>query len=181
MKLLVVRHGQTDANANKLLQGSKLDPPLNETGILQAKGVLPLLKGEKIDALYSSQLQRAYQTAAILAAELKLEIQTTHLLNEKNYGDFTGKSWEQVHREFDNQELRKIDRSHAYDYRPHGGESVDDVKKRVETFLAQAQKSHPGQTIVAVTHGGILRLLHHLLEVEEPPHIENASLHTFSL
>lgn len=141
MKLIVVRHGQTDANVNKLLQGSKLDPPLNQTGILQAKSVVPLLKDESIYALYSSQLQRAYQTAAILAAELELEIQTTNLLNEKNYGDFTGKSWDQVHREFDNQELRKIDRSHAYDYRPHGGESVADVKKRVEIFLDQIKKS----------------------------------------
>lgn len=181
MKLIVVRHGQTDANANKLLQGSRLNESLNKVGLQQIKELVSLLGDERINAIYSSELKRARETAEVIAKKFKLEIIFTDLLNEKDFGSLTGKTWDQIHIEYQNGKLKEIDRSHAYDYRAHGGESVDQVRKRIGVFLDQVKKNHSNQTVIAVTHSGIVKLLHHTLEVEQPPHIENASIHRFSL
>lgn len=181
MKLLIIRHGQTDANVSRQLQGSRLDQSLNEVGRSQAEAVLPLLQKEQVDAVYASHLKRAYETAEIITNHLGLEVRPTQLISEKDFGELTSKTWDQAHQEFGNEQLRELDRAHAYDYRPYNGESVDQVKERIGIFLDQVQQRHPSQSIIAVTHGGIIRTLYHMLDIEQPSHIDNVSLHTFRL
>lgn len=181
MQLIVVRHGQTDANAAKILQGSRLDQPLNDIGKQQAIEAAIQLANTSIDVLYSSQLRRAKETAEAIANQLNLTVIQNELLNETDFGGFTSKTWKQAQEESGNERLKEIDRAHKYDYRSHGGESVEQVQRRIDQFLQHVKDHHQNQTVVAVTHGGIVRLLHYILEVEQPPHVENASIHRFEL
>src|SRR5258706_14102789 len=94
----IVRHGETDWNAERRLQGHS-DIPLNENGELQAKNLADELQDITFDLAFSSDLLRAKRTAEIIALEHKLEVQTTKLIREKNYGSLEGKP-SQIFREY---------------------------------------------------------------------------------
>ena len=102
MLFYLVRHGQTDWNRAGKIQGTT-DIPLNETGRQQAEQLAAVLKersgypaGTRIDAVYTSPLARAFQTAEILAKEGKLPLRRLTGLRERDFGCWEGKSWQQV-------------------------------------------------------------------------------------
>lgn len=178
MKIYAVRHGLTECNKRDILNG-RIDEPLAAEGVEQAK-LVALAIPESVKHLYSSPMLRARQTAEIITSECSLPVYFHDGLQEVDLGRFTGKSWTEIE---SGEEFKEKHRSVQYDYRPEG-ESVDDVKSRVMSFLVHIKEVHADGEILIVTHGGIIRVLQ-LLEsgLSKLPvnPVKNASLYVFDL
>ncbi|MCR4305554.1 MAG: histidine phosphatase family protein, partial [Candidatus Daviesbacteria bacterium] len=161
--LYLVRHGQTDWNANQLTQG-EADIPLNSEGIKQAQTLGESLRTINFDAAFSSDLVRAKKTAEILTLERKLAIETSKLIRERRFGKFDGKP-EQLMKEFFDTWVN-LSREERRTYRPYESfETDEEVTSRFITFLREIAIRFPGKTILIVCHGSMLRtLLNHLTE-----------------
>lgn len=156
MKLYLVRHGITDWNSEKRIQG-QVDIPLNETGRQLAKKTAEGLKDIPFDLCYSSPLIRARETAELIVGERKIQIIKEPRIIEMDFGKYEGKccskeGWElpeEFHNFFD----------HPEQYRaPEGGENFVDVKRRTGEFLADiCSHSLPEDShVLIVTHGAAL-------------------------
>lgn len=163
-----VRHGETAWNAEQRMQGHQ-NLPLNPEGLAQAERAALCFVGMPIAAVYSSDLQRARDTAAPIARALNLPVQPLFGLRERNYGRCEGMIRSEVaavHPE-DARALRERDP----DYVLHGGESLHQHQHRILACIAELAARHAGQTIVAVTHGGVLDLIYrraHQMPIEKP-------------
>ncbi len=173
--LFLIRHGQTDWNLADKLQGHA-DIPLNATGLAQAKKVAQFLKGKQVSlvALYSSDLQRAHQTAQEIAKLFSLEIILAADLREGHFGKMEGrtkKEYRELYGPFDYKNLPAIIEA----------EPRDKVIERVMNHLHTIAQKHKGQHVVVVTHGGVLGSLFTYLghNVAELPELTNASITTF--
>ncbi len=155
--LLLVRHGETDWNAEGKLQGHT-DRPLNDYGRRQAQALADRLAAEQIDAVYASDLSRARETAEILGAKLGLEVVVDPDLREKNWGSWEG--------------LTSTERLHV-DYE---GETSEEHRARMLRAVERIVEDHPGGTIVVVTHGGSLRRLQAAVSGVALPVLENCAL-----
>ena len=153
----IVRHGETDWNTKKLIQGIT-DNPLNAKGEIQAKELGEKLRHIKFDMAFSSDLLRAKRTAEIIALEHQLEVQTTNFLRERDYLSLEGQSSD-IYRTYD----KLMEKLSHEDRRRHrivdGIENDEELVSRIFTFLRETAITHPGKTILMVTHGGILRAL----------------------
>jgi broad specificity phosphatase PhoE len=155
--LLLVRHGETDWNAEGRLQGHT-DRPLNDYGRRQAKDLAERLAGEGADAIYASDLARAKETAEIVGERLGLTVVIDSDLREKNWGNWEGLTGdERVHVEFE-------------------GESTEDHRERVMRAVRRIAERHPGQRVVVVTHGGSLRRIQAALNGVADPVIDNCAV-----
>lgn len=155
-RIYLVRHGQTLWNNASRYQGHT-DIELSDTGRKQANALAKRLAKEEINAIYSSDLKRALETAIILAAPHNLPVQTLQELREINFGVWEGLTFEEIRAKY--QEL--ADRWHKLPatVRIPGGETFEEVKERAyRIILKLAQKHNPG-TIVVVTHGGTIRAI----------------------
>ncbi len=179
-KIFAVRHGETDWNIKKRVQGHA-DRPLTKKGEDDAKKLARDFKEKSIDLIFSSQLKRSRKTAEIIGKVLGKEVRSTGALNERDFGSLTGKTWEEIGKI--DPKFSDLDRKQQFNYRPFGGESAEDVKKRVDEFLEFLKKKYPGKNILLITHGGIIRLLKHLHrgEVLAPYEIDNISVYIFDL
>lgn len=177
MKIYVIRHGLTELNKKKKVNG-QIDEPLAPEGIEQVKAAISLIP-ESIMYIYSSPLLRAKQTAEIINSKLNRPISLEAELTEIHMGSLAGKAWTDMEAGL---ELKKKHRAIEFDYRPQGGESAKEVKKRIIAFLKKINGKHNDHEALIVTHGGIIRLLH-LLEHGNQllDEIEHISLHTFDL
>jgi broad specificity phosphatase PhoE len=151
VKVILVRHGETDWNKVKRIQGSASDTPLSEIGKRQAEEIALNLKTEKIRAIYSSPLQRALHTAqAIAHYHPHLSVEPNPHLKEINVGALEGVLAAELHSRFD-EYLCRHDHSNQLTKLP-GGESLCDVQKRAWDTLQGFLDSHSEGTIVTVTH-----------------------------
>jgi broad specificity phosphatase PhoE len=150
MKLILVRHGETEWNVRELVQGRK-DIPLNRKGMEQARKVGLRLKSERIDAIYSSDLKRASQTAQFIEKFHNTHIRYNRLLRERKFGKMEGIPASEFRKARDDSGLPK------HLYRPPGGESYADLQKRVKRFLSGISKRHQTGNVLVVAHGGIIR------------------------
>jgi len=153
----LVRHGETDWNASQRIQGHR-DVPLNDRGLAQAEAVGRYFVGRHINALYCSDLVRAQQTARPIAGALNLQAMHNADLRERNYGRCEGLTREQLVTDY-------LEDAHALkardpDYVLPGGESLNQHRQRIFTCLEQLIACHAGQTVVVVTHGGVLDLIY---------------------
>ncbi len=180
MKLIVVRHGQTDLNVKGRLQGQRHDEPLNFEGLHEVERVLAQLNEYGITTLYTSSLRRAKQTAELISKRFGLPINTRHELAERDFGTISGLTWDEVERK-GHTTLRAMDKALKYDYRPFDGESNAQVRSRIKKLLFDLLAIHNRDTIACVTHGGIIRILYDELNIEQPEHTTTASLHIFNL
>lgn len=180
-ELIVIRHGVTEWNQKGIMQGH-MDPPLSELGYRQAQALARRMEAENIAALYSSDLQRAKQTAEPIAHATGCEIQIDRRIRERNIGVLQGLRWREAmekHPEIVEQ-LLKGDPL----YTIPGGESWKHTFERVKSFLQDILARHTGEKIAIVTHGGILNCLFRLV-VGLPPgrfrglRIPNASFNRF--
>lgn len=154
MRLLLVRHGESEWNAAGRLQG-QADPPLSKRGRSQAARVAARLSDEAIDVIVSSDLQRAVDTAAPLATILGLTVEGRADLREVDLGSWTGISREQVER--DEPELWR----RWYDEGVEGweeGETYRQAIVRIGGAISEIARTHSGKRVVAVSHGGSIRL-----------------------
>lgn len=153
MRLLLVRHGETDWNAAGRIQGCT-DTPLNARGRAQALALAGRLCGERPQRLYTSPLRRARETAAIVGAELTLEPETVEALREISFGVWEGCSWEEIQRRWPREfawcEGDRLRRS------PPGGESYGQLMERALPAV-EAIRRAPGGTAVAICHSAVIR------------------------
>jgi len=148
--LCLVRHGQTDWNVRKMYQGHT-DIPLNKTGLKQAKDLAKQLVVDRFDAVYSSDLQRAYITARIIADALGLQVNTDRRLREICQGEWEGKTLDEVRETYASHfEQEKRDMAHA---RAPGGESVGEVADRMRAAVEEIARKHTKQHVLIVSHG----------------------------
>jgi broad specificity phosphatase PhoE len=175
--IFLIRHAETRHNAEKIVQGW-LDIPLNSNGIRQAKKLAQRLKNETIHAIYSSDLSRSLDTAKEVAAVLGQKVKISKKLREWNMGIWEGKSWDWVDKNFHDlyDELGKIRDIH---WKGHGGESMHEAIERARYFLNHLSKKHKNDRVAIFSHGGTLRRILHLLNIETPKDfrgLANASL-----
>jgi broad specificity phosphatase PhoE len=152
MRLIIVRHGETEENLTGVPQGH-MQNPLNDNGIQQARKVAERLKAEKMDVIYSSDLKRARMTTEeIIKYHPNVPLHFVKELREINYGIFTGDK-EGLNKAREESDLSK------HEYKPPEGESYKEMNERAVAFLEELKKRHMGQTVLLVTHGGIKRVV----------------------
>ena len=157
MRLCLVRHGETAWNAEQRMQGHK-DLPLSPEGLEQAEQAGRLFVDIKAAALYSSDLQRAWQTAQPIAAALGLPITDLTALRERNYGRCEGMIRNEVAARYPDDATALRERTP--DYVLSGGESLNQHRQRIEECINALAEKHAGETVVVVTHGGVLDLIY---------------------
>lgn len=170
-KIVLVRHGQTDWNLNRRIQGST-DIPLNDTGRAEALDAAAALQDQSWDAIVSSPLSRAQQTAAIIAQELGLDAPLLlDTIVERRYGDAEGLTGEQVLERYSDRAVIP------------GQETRSEVSARVSTALIGLAAEYPDKALIVVTHGGVIgSMLRHVTGGALPfpgEVIANGSVHEF--
>ena len=152
-QLLVIRHGETAWNAEHRIQGH-LDIPLSATGFRQAARLAERLAGERVDAVYSSELARAWLTALPLAERLGLEVVPEPRLRERCVRCLRGTDARRDRRAA----LRGVPAWRGRDplWAMEGGETGQQLIDRVLEALHDIAGRHRGQTVAIVTHGGVL-------------------------
>jgi probable phosphoglycerate mutase len=156
-RILAIRHGQTAWNADSRIQGHT-DIALDDTGLWQAERLAQALADEELEMLYSSDLARARQTAAPLAARKGLALRTDTGLRERGFGEFEGLSFAQIEQRWPEQAVAWRRRDPEFGAR--GGEVLRDFRDRAVATVDRLAMAHRGQCIVLVTHGGVLDLLY---------------------
>ena len=144
-ELLLVRHGETDWNREGRWQGHA-DPPLNDAGRAQARALGKTLANERVDAIYTSDLRRAAETAEILGAALGRPVTSDPDLREIDVGSWSGLTRDEVAERYP-------------DWDAHDGESRDALQARVVGAVRRIARRHPGGRVLIVTHGGSIRSL----------------------
>ena len=155
-ELLFIRHGETDWNLQQRFQG-QIDVPLNATGLAQAARLGQRLAAERYDALFSSDLVRAQQTAAPLAAAWGLQPALVPGLREQSFGVLEGldvPTIKQRHADLWQQWLE-----HRGDFALPGGESLRQFHTRVMAAVRELAAAGGGRRLAIVTHGGVLDML----------------------
>ncbi len=163
--IYIVRHGETIANVDKVLQGQS-DYPLTAEGIAQTKKVAQKLKNIHFDEAFSSDLLRSKKTAEAIALEHKLIVKTNKLLRERSFGRLEGEKYEVYGRELKEMILQYETLSErekfSFKFAPDI-ESDEEIVSRFITFLREVSLAYLGKTILIVSHGGMMRsLLIHL-------------------
>lgn len=149
---ILIRHGLTDA-VGRRMAGRLPGFPLNSAGVAQVEALARRLSGAPVHAIYSSPLERTVQTATPLARVLNLEVQTRAGLNELDFGDWSGRTLE----ELDQYPLWKAFHVFRAGVRIPGGELMIELQARAAAELEQLRRRHPAQTIVLVTHSDVIR------------------------
>ena len=176
MILYFILHGQTDFNKAHRLQGPAFDEPLNSEGEKEIRDLLPHLP-ENFEAIFASPAQRVQMSAQIIAEHFHKPIITRAEISERDFGSLAGKTWDEIP---NGRELQAMDRNQQYDYRPFGGESVEEVTRRLKSFIEYAKASGYNSALV-VSSIGILRLTYKLLLNQHVVEVKNASIHRFEI
>jgi broad specificity phosphatase PhoE len=160
--ILLARHGETDWNRDRRVQGHS-DVPLNDTGRKQARDLAKQLRGERFDAVYASDLARARETAEIVAAGTDREVHELVDLRERHFGTWEGLTDDDIRARFPESRTG-----------PWGdGETVDEMSARVVAALRAIAVEHDSGTVLVATHGGPIRAVLRVTGVEPTGAIEN--------
>jgi len=161
----IVRHGESEGNVNKILQG-QMDFPLTKAGENQAKKRAHDLKDVTFDAVFASDLMRAHRTAEIIALEHDLTVMTTEALRERSFGKYEGmdpKQFTQEIQEIFSRWYMLTDAEWMKSRLDDTFETGEEMVSRMLTFLREIAVGYPGKTILSVCHGDLMRnLLIHL-------------------
>jgi probable phosphoglycerate mutase len=153
MKLIAIRHGETEWNIQSREMG-QLDSPLTDRGILQANAIATRLGRHRLDALYCSDLGRAIRTAHIISSAIGIEPVLDAGLRERNMGIFQGLTKAEMMFKFPREysDYHRI----GHTFRIPDGESAQERDVRSLRVLTEIATRHVDQTVVVVTHGGFL-------------------------
>ena len=165
MKIIIIRHGETEENAAGIIQGQS-HGTLSKKGIEQARKVGERLKDEKIDVIYSSDLERALNTAKeIHKHHPTIPLSKRKEIIEMYYGDLQDKQKDEInyyyHKENDPDYFKK-----------NNVESIESLYERVKKFLDEIQKKHKEETIVIVSHAATIKAIMLVLNKMEHNEIE---------
>jgi probable phosphoglycerate mutase len=164
--ILLARHGETDWNREGRFQGHA-DPPLNEAGRAQARELAGRLASTPFDAVYSSDLARAHETAEILAASHGVHVVAEVGLREVDVGSWSGLTRAEISARFPGAEH-------------HDGETREEHLARVLAAVERIAHAHPGQRVLIVSHGGSLRALRRHCTGEPVHPIANCGVYELS-
>jgi len=160
--ILLARHGETDWNRDGRWQGWA-DPPLNDAGLEQARALAEELRATPFDAVYSSDLRRARETAEIVAEPHGVPVVVDAGLREIDVGSWSGLTRAEIDERFPNGD------------RPDG-ETREEHRARVVAAFERLARAHGGERILVVSHGGTLRALRHHAGVELDGRLENCAV-----
>jgi probable phosphoglycerate mutase len=151
--ITLIRHGETKANVEGLFHGIT-NTRLTQRGLAQAERVAHRLSEthERASAIYSSPLDRAVQTAEVVAGRLSMALRIDPSLQEIDLGEWEGLPFHQLDTEHRLLENLRSDP----DYAPHGGESLRQVADRATGAIRRIVEDHPSEQIVLISHGGAL-------------------------
>ena len=155
-RIILVRHGQTPWNKDKIFRGSR-DIPLNDTGREEARLAGEWLKGETIHAAYCSPLSRARDTGEAIARHHVLQVADLPGLTDLKYGDWEGLPLTEV-------KVKYADLYRRWETAPHtvrfpNGETLDEVKVRALAAVAAVVQRHPEQTVLLAAHRAVNKVL----------------------
>ena len=153
--IFLARHGESDWNVEQRFQGHT-DRPLTTRGREQAHALADLIAGEEIDAIYTSPLSRARETAEIIAARAGLEPVALPALREVDTGSWSGLSRADVEARFPAGFARWRSGGSGWD----DGESYEEMAERVIGALRTIAEEHPGCRVLVISHGGPIRAIH---------------------
>jgi probable phosphoglycerate mutase len=168
MKLILTRHGQTEENKKRIVQGH-LPGKLSDLGLEQAKKVAERLKDEKLDHIYSSDLARAADTAKEIAKFHTCPLHFVKELREKDFGKLSGVSYDEI-------DPHKDTSSEI--------ESAKSMKSRVKLFLDKVYDKYSNKTVLFVAHNSINRALISVItgkDYEEIDFQKNTSISVFEI
>ncbi len=154
--ILLARHGETDWNAQHRWQGHS-DTELNDAGREQARRLAEGLG--RVDALYSSDLSRARETAEILAGTIGVEVRFDQRLRERGFGAWEGLTTEEIESSFPDEQRRWRAGIGAG---AHNAEPFEAFAARVGSFVEEIGQRHVGEEVLVVAHGGTIRVVHAL-------------------
>jgi broad specificity phosphatase PhoE len=153
--IFLARHGESDWNVEKRFQGHR-DRPLTERGREQAHALADLVGAEKINAVYTSPLSRARETAEIVAARVGLKVVALPELREVDTGSWSGLSRADVEARFPEGFAHWRSGGSGWE----NGESYDEMAERVIGALRKIAEDHPDGRVLVVSHGGPIRAIH---------------------
>lgn len=183
-KLCLIRHGETTWNAERRLQGHT-DIPLNTKGTQQARQMAQAIKntGLSFDALYTSDLKRAADTANAIVELFGVEAKVDSALRERDFGALQGLTIQEA--PLLQPAIWQAHIARDLEHELEGGESIQQFATRVQTVLDKIQEQHSGQTILLVSHGGTLDMVYRIaskqaLRTERVASVPNASFNWIS-
>lgn len=156
LRLTLVRHGESDWNVSRLVQGQDDRAQLTEEGRAQSRLLIESFRAREFDHVVSSDLSRALETASIIGDVLTLTTVSDPLLRERCFGAFEGGPLTNL-----TSDVTGITNAVVLDpdARPTGGESFRDVVRRAELFIERVTDEWPTRQLLVVTHGGTIRAL----------------------
>lgn len=158
MKLIIIRHGQTDGNVKGLVQGAGLDLPLNENGQAQAAAAVDKLQAYQLPVIYSSTMLRARQTAEIIAAGIGCSTAVVEGLEEVHFGEAEGMLSEDAHRGYGDvfEVINNEENPGRFDVSLPGGESINQSTERGMEALCRIAAQNGHAVVGVVTHGALM-------------------------
>lgn len=156
-RIWIIRHAETDYNAQRRWQG-RLNIPLNDVGREQAAQLAGYLKGKSISTIYSSPLERAWQTAMPISETLNCELIADERWSELNAGIFQGLTGTDAQTKYPS-EWAAYRGENGFTYRIPEGESLHDLQQRGLAAWQDAVDQNRGEQIAIVSHGGTIRML----------------------
>ena len=165
--LYLVRHGETVDNANQIMQG-QTQGELNENGVQQAREFSEQWKNKEIDIILASDLKRSIDTARIIAEPHQLEVLTTPLLRERDWGSFTGRFIPDLKGEVWHDDI----------------ETLENLLSRAGEFIAYVKQTFPGKKVLAVGHGIInkaIQSFYYQKPMNEIQRMQNAEVRILEL
>lgn len=179
MKIYITRHGQTHWNVEGRMQGAK-NSKLTEQGKEEALNLGYSLKDIKIDYIYTSPLTRAHDTAILIKGDRDIPLVTHENLQEMNFGIWEGMYRDEVVRDYKDEYHRFWNEPHLYT--PSGGETFEELVKRVKVTLNDIVSQNKGEIILLVTHTIVIKAIYAIIKEYElkdfwnPPYIKNTCL-----
>lgn len=161
--IYIVRHGETEWNAQRRLQG-QADTPLTEKGLEQARERANDLSHINFDAVFASDLERTMKTAGILKADQEMVVIATKLLRERAFGRFEGMTYEEFSKELADRlaERDALGYKDQVNFRTHEDVETDgELVDRGLRFIREVALAHPGEMVLMVSHGGMMQSLLH--------------------
>lgn len=169
-RILLVRHGQSQGNAERRFGGHSATP-LSELGMKQAEATARALAGEDVTAIYSSDLLRALQTAEPLARATGLEVRGTTAFRERSVGRMEGLTFEESAEAFPEEYAALLRRD--FEHVLTGGESYRQLLDRASAELDRAIERHAGGTVAVFSHTGTICILAlHLMGALDSPNLK---------
>lgn len=175
--LYLVRHGETDWNLLRRIQGTS-DIPLNKNGLEQAEKLAAWFRTRPVEVIFSSDLIRAKKTAMMVGEALDLPVKVSPILRERTFGELEGITMEEFREHFPH-EPNPWEIVGKY-----GIESIEDMKKRMVNKLEEIMEQHANRHVLVVSHGGAINaFIHHITNGEwgtGKTKLENTSVSRFA-